>query len=319
MARKEKPALVKVLLFTAALISAALYSGPSAAQSRPTLTNPLIISLKTSGNSNHINAGGRDVLLRWPAGAVTDPQIRIDGARSVISERGAFTPRGTASRQGAIEFTNATGTVYLANMLIDLTARRMPISDPKIISKIPITGDAIGFGGRRDNDTPLSFPHFTMRRSIVRGVSGQHPDGCAACGGAHADGFQMRGPVGDIRFIESTIESTYQAFLAAPSSSIGLAANAQQRGAWYFTRVVGRTVKPAGLTTEQSRQWMARAKTWFIDNSYNGMGKFDLRFSETWNDPGGGDPTCRAHIYGQGDIRCGKPSRDYVSRSEVGP
>ena len=61
---------------------------------KPTLVNPLVVTLLPSGNPETINANGRDVELRWPSVPVTDGSIEIRGARHIVSIAGHFTPMG---------------------------------------------------------------------------------------------------------------------------------------------------------------------------------------------------------------------------------
>ena len=90
---------------------------------KPTLVNPLVVTLLPSGNPETINANGRDVELRWPSVPVTDGSIEIRGARHIVSVGGHFKPTGNSDENhGALEFRDQAtgGVVYLERMLIDI-------------------------------------------------------------------------------------------------------------------------------------------------------------------------------------------------------
>ncbi len=91
---------------------------------KPKLNDPYIINLKSSGNPSIYKVNGRDVLIKWPQTAVTDPTIKIIGPRHVVSIGGYFRPTGTDnSSQGALEIVQQKtgGISYLERMRIDLT------------------------------------------------------------------------------------------------------------------------------------------------------------------------------------------------------
>ena len=244
---------------------------------KPVLTNPLVVTLKPSGNPDVINANGRDVELRWPSVPVTDPTIVITGAADIHSIGGHFKPTGADDNShGALDIRNQVtgGVAYLERMLIDLSGRTHKQayihSDPDAIDKIPVTGDAIGFGGVVSATSP-TYPSLVMVQSVVKGVSGQHPSGCSTCTSAHADAFQLRGPFDDLTFKDVHVYSTYQGFFVAPANNYygeTVPPGKQQKagGVITFDNVTATVVKPEGLTAEEAGEWRARASGFYMES-----------------------------------------------------
>jgi Ca2+-binding RTX toxin-like protein len=244
---------------------------------KPVLSNPLVVTLKASGNPDIINANGRDVELRWPSVPVTDTTIEIRNARHIHSIGGHFKPTGADNdSHRALEIRDQVtgGVAYLERMLIDVSARSHQQayvhSDPDAIDKIPVTGDAIGFGGVVSATAP-TYPSFVMVQSIVKGVSGQHPNGCTTCTGSHADAFQLRGPIDNVTFKDVHVSSTYQGIFGAPANNFYgeiVPPEKQQKAGGVITldNVTATVVKPEGLTSQEAVGWRSRATGYYLES-----------------------------------------------------
>lgn len=263
---------------------------------KPALTNPLVVTVPVSGSPINIDADGQDVIIQWPNEPSTITCVKITDSGHIHCIGGHFKPTGQDdTNQGALEFQNIRDgkTVYLERMEIDLSARSHKPSiynDAYAIDAIPITGDAIGFGGVVSATAP-TYPNFAMVRSIMKGVSGQHPAGCNACSAAHADGFQLRGPIGDVTFKDVHTDSVYQGLFLAPANDYyGTVLEPPQQirtGAVIrFDNVTATVKKPAGLTTAEAAEWRSRAVGYYLESyalrSQNKMSYFPMEIG-----PGG--------------------------------
>lgn len=243
---------------------------------KPAVTSPTIVNVPVSGSPINLDGDGRDIILQWPSQPSTITCIKITDAGHIHSIAGHYTPTGQDdANQGAFEFQNMRdgASVYMERMEIDLAGRSHKPSifnDPYAIAKIPITGDAFGFGGVVSATNP-TYPSFAMLQSIVKGVSGQHPNGCNACSGAHADGFQLRGPFRDAVFDTIWVESVYQGLFLAPANDYyGTIMTPEQQqavgGIIRFNNVTATVKKPAGLTTTEAEGWRLRATGYYLES-----------------------------------------------------
>jgi hypothetical protein len=251
---------------------------------KPTLVNPLVINLVAGANNpKFTDANGRDVVLNWPAGIVTTDTIEIRDARHIVSIGGDFRPAGVSNDNvGALELRDqrAGGVSYLERMYIDITNRRfrdeITQADPGSIKSITTTGDAIDLGGVVPYDfiTPqpvTTNPDFYLVKSILTGISGQHPPGCANCSHAHADGFEFVGPSGKVVFKDVHVSSNYQSIFVAPHKNfhgLYLEPHEQNTGGITFDNVTATLVEPPNLTTQQQSDWRFRANSYYME-AYN--------------------------------------------------
>ncbi len=243
---------------------------------KPTLVNPLVVTLLPSGNPETINANGRDVELRWPSVPVTDGSIEIRGARHIVSIAGHFTPMGKSDNNvGALEFRDQVtgGVAYVERMLIDIAGRRNKDpyvrSDPDAIQGVPATGDAIDFGGvvPYNSKFKASYPSFVMVKSIITGVSGQHPPGCDTCSPAHADGFETVGPFDTLTFKDVHVFSNYQGIFGAPAKNFHgkILDPDEQGGHIILDNVTATVVEPPNLTEAEQVGWRFRATGYYLE------------------------------------------------------
>jgi hypothetical protein len=246
---------------------------------KPTLSNPMIVNLQPSGNPNLIDADGRDVELRWPAVPVTDDAIEIRDARHIVSIAGHFKPTGNSDNNTAFKLLSQRtgGVAYLERMLIDITDRRYQNdymhSDPDTIQSVHNTGDAIQFGGQVPYNAGLqtTYPSFILNTAIIKGVSGQDPQGCTTCGGAHADGFETVGPSASVSFKDAHFFSNYQGIFAAPALNFYgqyLEPHEQNLNGVSFENVTATVVKPPNLSSADLTKWRYRAVGYYLEG-YN--------------------------------------------------
>jgi hypothetical protein len=243
---------------------------------KPTLVDPLVVTLLPSGNPAVINAGTRDVQIVWPDVPVTDDAIEIRGGRHIHSIAGHFKPTGNSDNNTALKFRDQMtgGVTYLERMLIDITDRRYQNaymhSDPVTIDSVDNTGDGIQFGGVINATNP-SYPSFVMVKSIIKGVSGQDPSGCTTCTGAHADGFETVGPTDKVTFKDVHIYSNYQGIFAAPALNYYgqvLDPHEQNLNGVHFDNVTCTVVKPPNLSSTDLTKWRFRAVGYYLEG-YN--------------------------------------------------
>jgi hypothetical protein len=243
---------------------------------KPTLVDPLVITLQPSGNPAVISAGTRDVQIVWPDVPVTDDAIEIRGGRHIHSIAGHFKPTGNSDNNTALKFRDQMtgGVTYLERMLIDITDRRYQNaymhSDPVTIDSVDNTGDGIQFGGVINATNP-TYPSFVMVKSIIKGVSGQDPSGCTTCTGAHADGFETVGPTDKVTFKDVHIYSNYQGIFAAPALNYYgqvLDPHEQNLNGVHLDNVTCTVVKPPNLSSTDLTKWRFRAVGYYLEG-YN--------------------------------------------------
>lgn len=244
---------------------------------KPTLVDPLVVNL-TVGNNNPdiIDANGQDVLLVWPDGIVTDDAIEIREARHIHSIGGDFRPAGDSNVNAALKIQQGKtgGVTYLERMYIDISGRRYQNdfmhSDPDTIQSVDNTGDAIMFGGQVPYNANLqtTYPSFVMEKSIILGVSGQDPQGCTTCGGAHADGFETVGPTDKVTFKDIYVESNYQGIFVAPAKNFYgeyLDPDEQNLNGVDLQNVTAVVIEPAGLSSTDQTKWRFRATGFYME------------------------------------------------------